>query len=1613
MATPISYKDPVWDAAEAEASKATGVPAEVIKAIRLAGEKSNSDQVSPKGAKGVYQFMPTTERLFAKKYGVSAYSDNPVEQATAAAYHLKDSYSRTKDWALAAAGYNGGPAGEKNPHFTAETSAYYARVKEALGQPYTSGPASPGDSEPAGVTRRGAPTWAEYMAGDTKPLANDPVPVPTVEGDAPAAPLTQAAPLFQSSTNAAATALSLEQQAEQTKVDTQKFGLLSPLDRETTVGAAVSDTLAPYWSFLDKAGLPADPEYLKAVARDPASAFAGVDNPTADEQEDLLDARSEEERRAVVARIQTRREDAKVMSRAGTAEFIGAGLVAGALDPMTYVAGYGAAKAFYATGRGAYVLAQAGRRGAAMASLVAENAVGNVAYEAARQTLGEHRTLSDYALAAATGIFPAALGVPGLNARVAKYHADVADAVLAKQEAYLKRAADQLGEAAEPEAVRKLAAQLEFEDSMEVLNSTRVRENRIVAPDIDDPDFIARVQDEAGVAGAEIPPARGDESPYFNNDTKAVADIQLEARVEQLGLSRSADEIRNLAPGLHLGNEVANSPAFKEIAGLLEGLRAKYAPDLAIHVGRGTDANLGSLQGGAISAGPGKHIILLKPGEGMQPTAIHELGHAVFEHYAAKLPTELRDRMVKDWKDWLASFQRGDNAADVARARIGASWAGTDTVFGKSLRGELPGSLKDALLKAWPDNPERGKKYVDYFTKFDEYAAEQFLKMAEADLAQAAASGKPLTPAQKAFEHLRNLVKVMKDLFDELRGKKQLDPSESFQEFFARAARGELQGAQGAYGGSMQGMAQPRGLDPIDVKYGLTALSGKDVRTRAERKAIRELIRMAEEEMAANPIDKEKTKTIMNNSLIPMATPGLRLALSNHPVAQWASRYLVENTMGGSGRKVTAAIRKAQYELEFVGNGNVIMDQAYESWKATRGVGAATGLSNDIFKGDLLAEFDSLVYKEIESRLWGRPSSTDPNVLRAADAYQVQYERMLRAQKENKTVGWSALPADSIGYVPHHLNAGKLGSMSNTRKESLRKIIEDQMVDILGFDRDFAVKLSGAYLDHARINANGGHEIPANVHDVHAPEYIAQAARAAGMTEDEIREIGRRLAAGGPSHTKRRLNLDLLAEHTDAEGTFTLMDMMDTDLRGLLRNQARRVAGEVALVQQGVQGSAGLKLIERALQFTPDGKVDKATMEAFQQVSAELLGRPYGDAMPTLAEGAMTANAAASLGQMVIPQLTETLNIATHLGLGAFKDAALSLPRLIKEVRILAKGGKVNNSILSTLEVPGGEFGMNDYKLVTRFDSPSAMYDTVGRDQLTPIDKLIRMTGRTLGKLSFHRVIQAAQVRASAEQITQKAIKFIRDGVESKALADMGITPELSARIKADLPNIAQFDPQGRIVSLDMTKAKDIGAVEDFISAINRGTGQIIQRSFVGEIGKWQHSTWGKVLTQFRTYPITAMEKQWGRQRGLHGTARAISMVISIMPFAVPIYLARVAINATGREDPDAYIDKMTTPLAIARGTMNYIGMLGLAPDFVDGLTHVPFVGPKVTEALGGGAGNARPGTVGSIVPLVGRADMALKAAQGDGGPEGLVRVLPFSNLPYIVPFVNALPNDW
>ena len=1592
-------------AADAYAGVAPGVLAGIWKAETNQGQ--HPTMIGPKTkwgtAKGHFQILDNVHSTIEGRRGTKLDRFDFTEALVTAADILKENRAAYSTDADAIRAYHGG---RKQKNWGEKTEAYVTSVlggAQPAAQPKLSGkgklPKGAHIGEDGEVTVQPR-SFDQFFRGDN---GVPPVSAGDIAAiDADSSTYRQTIPVAPQGSNVVAQAGAATareaQEAEQQKAQDQSFFGLN--DRNSTLGAAYSRTLTPLFNAVAHVvgnDTSADAAYLTDLAANPALALGTVPNPTPEEAQLLLGTTSRDDLTLARGKILTQREDQTVLGRAGTASEMTAMLMAGALDPTTYATGFGAAKAFHMAGYGATALAAAGRPTAAAASVFAENVVGNVAYDAVQNMLGEHKSAADYGLSAVTGLIPGMIQAP-FTLRAAQHSLEtrLAREAYDKQRPYLERAQAELGPDADPAAVSARASKYEAEEVAADRTrrlSTPPAEDRIDAPDLD-----------ALAAEAPATPAayNGLESRSFNPDTKLGSDLALESNITKYGITRNADEVRGLLAGTHLDAATANSPQFKEVAGIVETLRKKYVPDMALHIQRGS-ATSGA--DASLSLGPNRHAIFLTAGEQAQPTAIHELGHVIFENYASKLPEPLRAKMVADWQAWKTDFESGGGRSN-AQARLGLARATSDTAMGRVLRGEETGAFKDVLTKTLQESGRDAQAYMQYFTKLDEFAAEQFVKKVEADLA----AGK-LKQEAGLFTQLRTLISKMLDFWRDAKASGALKPTDSFEEFFEAAGARALD--QGVASGELQRMALP--ADPLQTKYGLDTLAASDPRERMEQKYLTKVLRDAEAWVAANPQDPERLKTIMNNSLFNMASPGMVLANSKHPVAKMVSGLMVENTQGASGRKVTAAIRKAQYEREFVGNALIKYDSAYEQWRNGK-VGRMRGEQNDLMAGGLRDEFNRAVSTEIEGRLWKRPVTTDPLVKQAADELEVSYERMRLAQTDTKTVGWGALPHTSVGYMPHKTDAAKFLSLGPEETRAYRGALKQQLMDIDGMDDAFADKVAGMYLDHARVNANGGHEIPASIHDPSAADYVRQALQASGLTKAEIDQFANKLAAGGASHTKQRLKLDLTAPYTRADGsTFTLMDLFVTDHATLLRNQSRRVAGEVAMAQQGIMGSGGLRLLERSMQFWPEGASPKeraATMEAFQQVSAEMLGRPYGEATPTWLEGMLTANSASNLGGMGFTQLGEYINVATGVGINGALKAVGSFPRLMGEVRALAKGQKVQNSWLSSMELPGGggEFGLTGYKMITKYDSPSAVYDSVGRDSLTTVDRLIRRVGHGLGKLSMHRMIQAVQVRGTAEQITQKAIKYIRDGKESKALLDMGFGPDLQQRIKAEIPNIATFDGAGNISGLDMRKAVDTQAASDFISAVHRGAGQLIQESYVGEIGKWQHSNMGKVLTQFRSFPITAMEKQWGRNRSMHGVPIAMGMILAAVPFAVPIVLARVALNATGRPDAEAYIEKQTSPVALARATMNYIGMLGLAPDLVDA-----FAAPMPEEwkqALGDTNRVNRTPTTGGIIPLVGYADNWLKAANNLDNPHYLGRALPFSNTPWFTPLVNMLRPD-
>lgn len=794
--------------------------------------------------------------------------------------------------------------------------------------------------------------------------------------------------------------------------------------------------------------------------------------------------------------------------------------------------------------------------------------------------------------------------------------------------------------------------------------------------------------------------------------------------------------------------------------------------------------------------------------------------------------------------------------------------------------------------------------------------------------------------------------------------------------------------------------------DPVAVRNGLDRLPMATPAERAEAKQIIELYRKAE-----NPtyvVDEKRLSWLLKHA--PAFSPTSNIMLrSKNPVVRMAALELLENGGGAGGRRSTAAIAKHLNERAIIGDAIVDMDAHFGTWFKTQ-----PGASHlkEALNGTQRARFSRLIAEEIEQRRPGRVRADLGQPVRdAADAVQNSFERARIMQVEAKVVGWAALPDTSVGYMPHRIKSTTYRQLTLPQKRALHSELTDQFIMNSQFDPSFADQLASRYLDRVEHRALGGFDSPMGLHQTGASDVVREALESMGLTRPELDAAMKRYAKGGAGHTKKRLDLDLSKEIMLEDGTsFRLMDVYDTDMLSLLRSQSQRVSGEVALARHGVMGKPGLAIMRRAMGYGATGQqADSLATDAFDQVASEFLGSPFGVSNKWV-DRAVQLNSVMSLGGMGFNQLAEIINAGTTLGLKAAIQNVTGFGRLRSEIKAMVKGQKVNGLLAHIEQFGGAEFGTDAYKMVFPMDNPDLFANALGADSIHAGDRLLRGAGHLQSKLSLWRSIHSVQVRGVAEQIVLKASRALKSGANDFHLRDMGIDDDVLSRLRVDMPNIAQYS-NGKLVAFDITKATDKDAANAFVQGVHRGASQIIQGTFIGESGKYVHNSWLRMMTQFRSFSLTAIDKQFNRQLGNRGAMGTMMLTLGAMSIAAPLYWARTYAASVGRADQAEYLEKHMSIGATVRATTNYIATSGLAGDLLDTITAVTGTG----EATGGRSGTNSQFIGNMVAPVAGKVDKLWGTIQNtkDGTDAvGMAKEwMPGARLPFIIPAFNALGN--
>ena len=1229
------------------------------------------------------------------------------------------------------------------------------------------------------------------------------------------------------------------------------------------------------------------------------------------------------------------------------------------------------------------------------------NLVAGTAIEATRQALNDDFKPADIFIAATLDTaFGAAFGShafsAGIKARAEASHALAVEHAVQKELATAEAATAKLGPDASPEAVRAEMQAMHFAEAQApVLGAMQdIPTNR-------------RIFAAEGVEPRTIPAGAGEWHFKGKGDLTEWREQFIpggkhegEIAARTGGVLKTLDDVERLPAGFHPSAEFPKEAS--HALATANKLVARFLGDdfrVVMHMDSLSDGGR-MLRGDAMQLSDKAAIIRVN--KDMSPTdmlrtTVHEVGHVIMNKHLSSLDDGMLNKINDAYKRFTVAFAQNTDSGLTARSQ-------RFSLLNSELMPDIPSGVKV------PGDPAK-LRADKYDVSRNEFHAEQFVKYFEEDVRGGNKIGLPdqLRTVLKAA-----IVKVLE--FLHLAKRADLGVTDEYRELFDVLAAGGKQAERGgrtAVGGgelAAKDMAKLNDFmtNPDAVRLGLTSLPIGTAAEKAEAGEILSLHLRAEEWAKANPMDEawiKRSKFLQENTVF--ASTGLIMLSSPSPLVRMLASELLEDASGVAGkRNQTAAIAKHMFERAIQGNTKNDVQGAYDLWKKQRGF----GLKDDIMGGANWKAFNREVAEEIENRAGGVKSVTkDGNVKAAADSLEAAYSRSADLQRKTGVLGADALTPDSVGYMPHVMSPKAVMAMTNGQRQTLQSALTDQYITLSGWDFQFSDALAAKVVQRARERATGG---AASSFGGSSTDTLQESMEAMGLNANEVAKRLKQVADGGASHTKKRIKLDLNRVYDTEEGSFKLMDVFDTDQITLLDHQTQRVSGEAALAKHGIKGKPGLSIIRKALGHGEDGKSpSNRDRESFDQVAAEFMGQPFGTAAPQWLTRLTTLNSAARLGGMGFNQMGEFVNAIHHVGFAATANAIVGMNRLHKEVKALARGEKVNNSILNSIELTGGaEFGTDMYKIKMPFDHPDHQLPAYGKDSVTVVDRILRGATHVQAKLSFWRAIHSAQQRGMAEQIVHKLVRYARDGGEDIALRQFGISAELQAAIGADLHKIAKFQ-DGKLSEFDVSKMTNVAQAEELIQAVHRGVAQIIQSTFIGEQGKWVHNGYMQAAAQFRGYGIAAMEKQWGRQRNSRSTGAAFGMLLGSMFMVLPVYAARVLATSVGKENQDEYIDKAFTPYSLARASTNYTAMSGMGGDVLDLLSHAPFV-PDDWAAGQNRAGTKQDFVGNYILPSSSLINDAYKVLQAPSNIHGIAKLMPGANLPGITQLVNQLPKD-
>ena len=164
----------------------------------------------------------------------------------------------------------------------------------------------------------------------------------------------------------------------------------------------------------------------------------------------------------------------------------------------------------------------------------------------------------------------------------------------------------------------------------------------------------------------------------------------------------------------------------------------------------------------------------------------------------------------------------------------------------------------------------------------------------------------------------------------------------------------------------------------------------------------------------------------------------------------------------------------------------------------------------------------------------------------------------------------------------------------------------------------------------------------------------------------------------------------------------------------------------------------------------------------------------------------------------------------------------------------------------------------------------------------------------------------------------------------------MGIEDAMLERIKRQIKKHSSteqsFVPGGRkLRQINPDKWDDAEALDTFTMAVHREARRVVQENDIGASTPWLHTTTGKLMTQFRTFALTAWSKSTLHSIHHHDFQAWMSLQMSMLMGGMA-YVAQTSLNVADKKDRA----KRLAPEEIAKAAFQRTAIASMGPALID-----------------------------------------------------------------------------